>query len=148
MDASAQDHRRGRTSDVWLQGWAGQGLRSCSWDGGSYSPYSLTQRFCGHPPTHTHTHTCVPCVSGRWIQKCVCQDRAGVEFSGHRLEVQSFDPYFSEAEHNYYFKPFFCLLANFSLLIHVKLHQSKVSVVNSGLFVADEPGKACVVLRS
>ena len=90
--------RWGQTSEVWL-------LSSRSWDGGSYTPCSLTQRFCGHPPQHshlcslftytvvlwarpyTHTHTqrhpSVPCVSGRCIQKHVCKDRAGVEFSGH-----------------------------------------------------------------
>ena len=161
----------GQTSDVWL-------LSSHSWDGDSYTPCSLTQQLCEHAPTltpvflahlhsgsvgspvhththththtptHTYSHTGVPCVSGRCIQKRVCQDRAGVDFSGHRLGVQASIPVFLKLNINYYFKPCFCLPASFPVLIHVKLHQFKVSLVNSGLFTAAEPGKACVVLKS
>ena len=85
--------RWGQTSEVWL-------LSSRSWDGGSYTPCSLTQRFCGHPPqhshlcslfsytvvlwarpyTHTHTHRDTPvfrvCQAGAYKSMCVKTEQA------------------------------------------------------------------------
>ena len=99
VDESAQDYPvgtdvRGVAAELTLLGWGQLHTllthTAVLWaPTPTLTPVFLVQLHSGSvgTPLYTHTHTqrhpSVPCVSGRCIQKHVCKDRAGVEFSGH-----------------------------------------------------------------